>query len=33
LWRDFSEGIYRLKNQLLIVLNVEKLFEVGGAAG
>lgn len=29
LWRDFSEGIYRLKNQLLIVLNVEKLFEVG----
>jgi len=33
LWRDFSEGIYRLKNQLLIVLNVEKLFEVGGVAG
>ena len=29
LWREFSEGIYRLKNQLLIVLNVEKLFEVG----
>jgi purine-binding chemotaxis protein CheW len=29
LWREFSEGIYRLKNQLLIVLNVEKLFDVG----
>ena len=25
LWRDFSEGVYRLENQLLIVLNVEKL--------
>ena len=29
LWREFSEGIYRLKNQLLIVLDVEKLFEIG----
>lgn len=30
LWRDFSEGIYRLENQLLIVFNVEKLLELGG---
>jgi len=29
LWRDFSEGVYRLENQLLIVLNVEKLLETG----
>jgi purine-binding chemotaxis protein CheW len=29
LWRDFSDGIYRLENQLLIVLNVEKLLETG----
>ena len=25
MWRDFSNGIYRLENQLLIVLNVLKL--------
>lgn len=31
LWRDFSDGIFRLKNQLLIVLNVEKLLETGEA--
>jgi purine-binding chemotaxis protein CheW len=31
LWRDFSEGIYRLENQLLIVLNVEKLLDMGSA--
>jgi purine-binding chemotaxis protein CheW len=29
LWREFSDGIYRLENQLLIVLNVEKLLEIG----
>ena len=33
LWRDFSDGIYRLENQLLIVFNVEKLLEIGGNLG
>ncbi len=32
LWRDFSDGIYRLENRLLIVLNIEKLLEIGGNA-
>lgn len=27
MWRDFSDGIYRLENQLLIILNVEKLLD------
>ncbi|MBT3358393.1 MAG: chemotaxis protein CheW [Rhodospirillales bacterium] len=27
MWRDFSNGIYRLENQLLIILDVEKLLE------
>lgn len=33
LWRDFSEGIYRLENRLLIVLNVAKLLNLGGGTG
>ena len=27
MWRDFSDGIYRLENQLLIILAVKKLLE------
>ncbi len=29
-WRDFSEGVYRLKDRILIVLNVPGLIEIKG---
>jgi purine-binding chemotaxis protein CheW len=30
-WRDFSDGIFRLNGQLLIVLDVEQLLQIGRA--
>lgn len=30
-WRDFSDGIYRLNGQLLVVLDVEQLLQIGRA--
>ena len=30
LWREFSIGVHRLPKKLLIVLDVEKIFDVGG---
>ncbi len=29
-WREFSDGVYRLDKHLMIVLNVEKLLDIGG---
>ncbi|MEQ8196180.1 MAG: chemotaxis protein CheW [Rhodospirillales bacterium] len=29
-WREFSAGIYRLKNELLVILDVASLINVGG---
>ncbi len=31
LWRDFSAGIYRLDKELLVVLDVQRLLDFGGA--
>jgi purine-binding chemotaxis protein CheW len=28
-WRDYSAGIYRLKSELLVVLNVERVLAIG----
>lgn len=28
-WRDYADGIYRLKDQLMVVLNVERLLDFG----
>jgi purine-binding chemotaxis protein CheW len=30
-WRDFSDGIYRLQQTLLVVLNVARLLQIGRA--
>jgi len=31
MWREFSDGIYRLENRLLITLNVPHLLDIGGS--